>query len=136
LIGAGDAVMLRDPYANLSAQFGVPITSPPADRLLSEGDLVDYAGIPLEVMEIPGHSPGHIVYWDKAGKRLFGGDVLFAGSVGRTDFPGGSFKQLSDGIRSKVFTLPGDTAVFPGHGPVTTVAEEMQNNAFVGRPTS
>src|SRR5437763_5223483 len=107
LIGEGDAPMLTDADRNLSAPFGMPVTSPPADRLLSEGDVVEEAGIRLEVLEIPGHSPGHIVFVVRGQPCLvFGGDVLFRGSVGRTDFPGGSSAARTAGIRGKLYTLP------------------------------
>jgi glyoxylase-like metal-dependent hydrolase (beta-lactamase superfamily II) len=133
LIGAGDAVMLGDPQANLSAGFGYSVVSPPADRTLQEGDVVEAAGIRLEVAEVPGHSPGHVVFVVRtAPLTVFGGDVLFRGSIGRTDFPGGSHQLLLDGIRAKLFTLPGDTVVYPGHGPVTAVGQEKRFNPFVG----
>src|SRR5262249_2948049 len=84
LIGVNDAPLLTAPMANLSGAFGVGITSPPADTLLREGDVVDFAGIHLEVLDIPGHSPGHIVFVYRATPCIvFGGDVLFQGSVGR-----------------------------------------------------
>ncbi len=133
MIGAGDEPMLSDAVLNLSAPFGMAITSPPAERLLREGDVVEEAGIRLEVLEIPGHSPGHVVFLFRGPPLLvFGGDVLFRGSVGRTDFPRGSSQQLFEGIRAKLFTLPADTVVYPGHGPVTTVGDEMRENPFVG----
>lgn len=134
VIGRGDAPKLSDPWQNLSAQFGVPITSPPADILLDEGDEYEAAGMKFEVLEIPGHSSGHIVFLWRQGDPLqvFGGDVLMQGSVGRTDFPDGSFEQLSTGIREKLFTLPDSTLVHPGHGPSTTVGEEKRTNPFVG----
>jgi hydroxyacylglutathione hydrolase len=133
MIGHGDAIMLTDANANLSAPFGMPITSPMADRLLREGDVVQEGGIRLEVLEIPGHSPGHVVFLYRGQPCLvFGGDVLFRGSVGRTDFPGGSSKQLFQGIRDKLFALPADTVVYSGHGPVTTIAHERRTNPFVG----
>ena len=134
LIGHGDAEMLTDADLNLSGPFGVPVVSPPADRLLADGDALTVAGIPLEVFEIPGHSPGHVVYLirDAEPMIVLGGDVLFAGSVGRTDFPGGSFEQLAAGIKAKLWPLPGETKVFPGHGPPTTVGEEKRSNPFVG----
>jgi hydroxyacylglutathione hydrolase len=133
LIGSGDAPMLADAELNLSAPFGMPVTSPPADQLLREGEIVDVGGMRLEVLEIPGHSPGHIVFVLRGQPCLvFGGDVLFRGSVGRTDFPGGSSEQLLGGIRSKLFTLPEDTVVYPGHGPVTKIAHERRTNPFVG----
>ena len=125
--------MLVDAEANLSAPFGLPVVSPAADRLVAEGDRLEPAGIPLEVFEIPGHSPGHIVFVHRARPAIvFGGDVLFRGSVGRTDFPGGSSERLFDGIRAKLFTLPDDTVVYPGHGPVTTTGHEKRTNPFVG----
>jgi glyoxylase-like metal-dependent hydrolase (beta-lactamase superfamily II) len=133
VIGAGDAVMLSDPEANLSAPFGLPLTSPPADRTVQQGDVVEAAGLRLEVLDIPGHSPGHVVFVLRGSPCLvFGGDVLFRGSVGRTDFPGGSAPQLFEGIRRHLFTLPPDTVVYPGHGPVTTVGHEKRTNPFVG----
>ena len=112
----------------------MPVVSPPADRLVAEGDALTVAGISLEVFEIPGHSPGHVVFLvrDADPMIVLGGDVLFAGSVGRTDFPGGSFEQLAGGIKAKLWPLPGETKVFPGHGPPTTVGEEKRTNPFVG----
>lgn len=134
VIGRGDEPMLSDPVLNLSAPFGMALTSPPADQLLDEGDVYTAAGIELQVREIPGHSPGHVVYayQGTAPTTVFGGDVLFAGSVGRTDFPGGDFETLARGIRAKLFTLPPDTIVLPGHGPSTTVGAERRSNPFVG----
>jgi glyoxylase-like metal-dependent hydrolase (beta-lactamase superfamily II) len=132
LIGAGDAVMLTDADANLSGPFGEPLVSPPADRTVKEGDVVEDAGIALEVFEIPGHSPGHVVFLHRGTPhRVFGGDVLFRGGVGRFDFPGGSQEALFGGIRRKLYTLPADTVIYPGHGPVTTVGHEMRTNPFV-----
>src|SRR5947209_8768441 len=88
LIGKNEARLLTDADANLSAPFGMPIVSPAADRLAAEGDVLDLAGITLEVREIPGHSPGHVVFVHQSAPVIvFGGDVLFRGSVGRTDFP-------------------------------------------------
>jgi hydroxyacylglutathione hydrolase len=133
IIGTHDEPLLSDPNTNLSALFGMPVVSPPADRLVLEGDALELAGIALEVREIPGHSPGHIVFVHRAAPVVvFGGDVLFRGGVGRTDLPGGSFAQLVDGIHAKLFTLPDDTIVYPGHGPVTTTGFEKRTNPFVG----
>jgi len=135
VIGRGDAAKLTDPVLNLSAAFGLPITSPPADLLLDDGDVYEAAGLELEVRTIPGHSSGHIVFIWKAGRPMvvFGGDVLFAGSIGRTDFPDGDFGQLASGIDEALFTLPDDTVVYPGHGPATTTGEEKRSNPFVGQ---
>jgi glyoxylase-like metal-dependent hydrolase (beta-lactamase superfamily II) len=132
VIGAGDAVMLSDAEANLSAPFGFPITSPPADRTVAEGDTVEAAGLTLDVLAVPGHSPGHVVFVYRSDPPLvFGGDVLFRGSIGRTDFPGGSHALLLRGIREKLFSLPDDTVVYPGHGPVTKVGYEKRTNPFL-----
>jgi glyoxylase-like metal-dependent hydrolase (beta-lactamase superfamily II) len=137
LVGVHEAHLLTDPLANLSALFGFSLTSPAADRKVSEGDVVEAAGIRLEVLEIPGHSPGHVVYVYRDRPCLvFGGDVLFRGGIGRTDFPGGSGPLLLQGIRTKLFALPGDTVVYPGHGPVTTVGQEKRFNPFVGEGSS
>jgi hydroxyacylglutathione hydrolase len=132
IIGINEAALLTDANLNLSAPFGMAIVSPPADQLVNEGDVLDLAGIRLEVREIPGHSPGHIVFI-VAGEPtiVFGGDVLFRGSIGRTDFPGGSFDRLAAGIRTKLYTLPDDTVVYSGHGPVTKVGHEKRTNPFV-----
>jgi hydroxyacylglutathione hydrolase len=133
--GRGDAAKLTDAELNLSAPFGFAVTSPPADRLVDEGEVVNYAGIPLEVLAAPGHSCGHVMFLYRGSPLVvFGGDVLFAGSIGRTDFPDGSFAQLREAIHSKLFTLAADTIVFPGHGEPTTVGEERETNPFVGRP--
>ena len=133
VIGTGDAPMLTDPVQNMSALYGFEVTSPPADRLVAEGEKVVVAGIELEVFDIPGHSPGHVVYLIREMKpaAVIGGDVLFRGSVGRTDFPGGSFETLRAGIRRVLWPLPPDTVVYPGHGPVTTVGREKRSNPFV-----
>jgi glyoxylase-like metal-dependent hydrolase (beta-lactamase superfamily II) len=134
MIGAGDAVMLRDPRANLSAMGGGAVTSPAADRLLAEPDRVVEAGFELDVLDLPGHSPGHIVYLLRTQSPfiVLGGDVLFQGSIGRCDLPGGDQDLLVGGIRLKLFSLPDDTLVYPGHGPTTTIGAERRTNPFCG----
>ena len=138
LIGAGDAIMLTDAVVNMSANYGMPVVSPPADRLLKEGELLSLAGIALEVFDIPGHSPGHVVYLIRETKPItvIGGDVLFRGSVGRTDFPGGSFETLKANIERVLWPLSPDSVVYPGHGPVTTVGHEKETNPWVGAGSS
>lgn len=132
VIGENDAEMLRDANLNLSAPFGMPIVSPPHDRIVRAGEVVSFAGIDLTVREIPGHSPGHVVYIiDGEPMRVLGGDVLFRGSIGRTDFPRGSFDLLDAGIRRDLYTLPDDTIIYPGHGPTTTIGQEKRSNPFV-----
>jgi glyoxylase-like metal-dependent hydrolase (beta-lactamase superfamily II) len=134
VVGAGDAEKLVDPQQNLSAMFGIGLTSPPADQTVQGGDTYQSAGITLSVRETPGHSAGHVVFLCEQADPwvLFGGDVLFRGSVGRSDFPDGDWATLVRSIQEQVFTLPDDTVVLPGHGPPTTVGEEKRHNPFVG----
>lgn len=136
VIGSGDAEKLTDATKNLSARFGGGFTSPPADVQLNEGDHYAAAGFDFEVLETPGHSAGHVVFVWRGGSPwiVFGGDVLFAGGIGRYDFPDGDFGQLRDSIQGKLFMMPDDTIVLPGHGPATTIGEEKRSNTFVGRP--
>lgn len=133
LIGANEANLLIDARANLSGGFGMPIVSPPADRLVVDQESIDLAGLRLLVREIPGHSPGSVVYIIENVDPIvvLGGDVLFAGSVGRTDI-GGDFNLLKTGIRSKLFVLPENAIVLSGHGEETTIGEEKRTNPFVG----
>jgi len=123
---------LLDAEANLSA-FGPmgPVTAPPADRLLAEGDELDLPGGPWKVLHTPGHSPGSVSLYSAAGGTAFVGDALFAGSIGRTDFPGCSLEELSASIRAKLYALPDGTNALPGHGPATTIGHEKATNPFV-----
>jgi glyoxylase-like metal-dependent hydrolase (beta-lactamase superfamily II) len=130
-IGRHDADKLVDPRKNLSAAFGLPIESPPADRMLQDGDAIDAAGFSLVVREIPGHSTGHVVFVSRHEPGLVvGGDVLFRGSIGRTDFPDGDHAALIGGIREKLYGLPDATIVLPGHGGPTTIGDERRHNPF------
>jgi glyoxylase-like metal-dependent hydrolase (beta-lactamase superfamily II) len=133
VIGADEAAKLTDPESNLSGSYGIGLTSPPADRQVNEGDTFEAAGIQLEVLATPGHSCGHVVYVYKGQSPwlVFGGDVLFQGSVGRADFPDSDPQTLAGSIRGKLYTLPDDTVVLPGHGDATTIGHEKQHNPFV-----
>jgi hydroxyacylglutathione hydrolase len=135
VIGVNEAELLTDPDLNLSALGGFPVTSPPADELVSHGESRTWAGLTFDVREIPGHSPGHVVFICRETDPVvvLGGDVLFAGSIGRTDFPGGSLGTLLKGIREHLFTLPETTRVYPGHGSMTTVGVERESNPFCGK---
>lgn len=138
VIGRNEAHLLTDAEANLSAAFGMPVLSPPADRLVDDGERLELAGIEFLVREIPGHSPGSVVYIAdrEVPPVVLVGDVIFAGSVGRHDFPGGSAKTLLSGIREKLLVLPEESVLYPGHGPATTIGREKATNPFVGRGTS
>jgi len=133
-IHPADADMLEKPTKNLSAFLGASVTSPPAGRMLNEGDAVALGANTFTVIHVPGHTPGGIaLYWagtDSVAGMLFCGDALFAGGIGRTDFPGGDEKALLAAIREKLFALPDDTLVLPGHGPPTTIGREKQTNPF------
>jgi hydroxyacylglutathione hydrolase len=133
IIGAGDAWKLTDPAGNLSAEFGMPMVSPPADQTASEGDVLEFAGIRWTVLETPGHSRGHVVFVAKelSPMIVLGGDVLFAGSVGRSDLADGDYQTLLDSIRTKLFPLPDDAVVLTGHGPPTTIGRERRTNPFL-----
>jgi glyoxylase-like metal-dependent hydrolase (beta-lactamase superfamily II) len=104
--------------------------SPPADQMIQEGDTVSFGNITLRIFDTPGHTPGGIsLYTDQ---HVFVGDALFAGSIGRTDFPGGDYDTLISSIREKLFSLPDDAKVYSGHGPVTTIGREKRFNPFAG----
>lgn len=123
-------------YEQSAAQarfFGVELEAPPPppDREMRGGDTIQVGGTTLEVRDVPGHAPGHVILYDAAAALAFVGDVVFQGSIGRTDLPGGSHRQLMEAIRSQVLSLPDDTALYPGHGPPTTVGRERVGNPFL-----
>lgn len=129
MIHVDEADMLAKAQAS-AALFGLAIPlQKPADRLLHEGDELNAGKISLKVLHTPGHTPGGICLLN--GKNLFVGDTLFQGSIGRTDFPGGDYGTLMRSIRDKLFPLPDDTVVYPGHGPSTTLREEKALNPFL-----
>ena len=115
-----------------AAIFGISVeNSPPCDQTLEEGDTVSFGDITLSVIHTPGHTPGGIsLYTDKV---VFVGDTLFAGSIGRTDFPGGDFNTLISSIKSKLFKMDDDVKVLSGHGPETNIGREKRYNPFVGQ---
>jgi glyoxylase-like metal-dependent hydrolase (beta-lactamase superfamily II) len=128
-----DAPKLTDPWQNLSAQFGLEIVSPPADRLIEEDEVLEVGGINWRVAHLPGHCQGHVVFISEGLEPtvVLAGDTLFNGSVGRTDFPDGDPPALLRGIREKLYTLPDSTIILPGHGPSTTIGDEKESNPFV-----
>jgi len=132
LIGEADAPMLTDPTANLSALFGLSFVSPPANRLLRDGERVELAGLGIECRLVPGHSPGQMIFYLPAEGVCFCGDTVFAGSIGRSDFPGGDAAVLQEAIRGRILSLPPETRLYPGHGPPTTVGREAAANPFLG----
>lgn len=117
----------------LSAATGMGWAVEPytVDHLLEGKDSLQAVGIDWQLFHVPGHSPDSVCFYSKADGLLFGGDVLFAGSIGRCDFPGGSMKMLVQGITDKLLPLPDGTRVFPGHGPETTIGDERTNNPYL-----
>lgn len=155
-IHPADARMLGESKSNLATELGFEFSSPEADKLLNEGDTlsltecsphpflspkgrgegeVDKKAAGFKVIHLPGHTKGGIGLFYQSPRSgtplLFSGDALFAGSIGRTDFPGGSLAELVKNIREKIFTLPDSTMVYPGHGPSTTVGDEKHSNPFL-----
>jgi hydroxyacylglutathione hydrolase len=123
----GERVLLEEPGRYVPA--GVRMTPYTPDVLLSGGETLELAGITFDVLSVPGHSPAHLAY--AADGCLFSGDVLFAGSVGRTDLPGADWDTLLDSIRALVDAYPPETVVYPGHGPATTLGAELARNPFL-----
>ena len=125
-------IPVLDNAATAAMMFGfqMPVLPLPS-FFISEHETLKLGNDILEVRFTPGHSPGSVIFYNKEGGFAIGGDVLFAGSVGRTDLPGGSFPVLYDSITTQLFTLPGNTIVHPGHGPSTTIEEEKENNPFL-----
>ena len=111
--------------------FGMPSRNCSPDKWLNEGDQVTIGNEILEVYFCPGHSPGHIIFYNDRQKLAIVGDVLFNGSIGRTDLPGGNFNDLIDSVKNKLWPLGHDVEFFPGHGPISTFKNEMETNPFV-----
>lgn len=128
LCPAGDADMLTDAAANLSAAFGVPLTAGPADGLLSAGDRIELGQTVWDVLDTSGHTPGGVSLYCASQAVVLTGDALFAGSIGRTDIPGGDAGRLTANIRENLLCLPDETTVLSGHGPATTIGAERRSN--------
>ncbi len=128
-----DAKMLNDAQKNLSLFVGQTGNSPPPDVLLKEGDRVEAGTLLLEVIHAPGHTEGGICL--KSGDKIFTGDTLFAGGIGRTDLPGGSLETLLSSIRKKLLVLDERIKIYPGHGPSSTLGREKKNNPWLSAST-
>lgn len=115
-----------------SQRFGFPTTASfSPTRWLEEGEVLEVGKIKLQVLHIPGHTPGHIALYDQQSKQVIVGDILFNGGIGRFDFPRGNRSLLISGIKEKLLTLPPETTVYPGHGPTTTIGKEKASNPFL-----
>ena len=129
VIGKNDEDILRTPAANLSLMFAEPV-SLKADELVSDGEELSLLGTTVKCIEVPGHTKGGMCYYFEENGMLFDGDTLFAGSIGRSDFPTGDGEALLTNIREKLFTLPDETVVYPGHNTRTTIKREKDTNMF------
>jgi hydroxyacylglutathione hydrolase len=132
VIHEADAPLIGDTPPDIMEMFGAQ-QPPPADILVSDGQKIQVGNVALQVIHTPGHTPGGMCLYIDG--MVFAGDTLFVGSVGRTDFPGGSMRDLERSIRTKLYTLPGNTIVFPGHNygmrPTSTIEQERRTNAVV-----
>ena len=125
-------VPVQDSVGQIAKMYGLgTVTSPPITKFLEEGDEVLFGNTSLKVLFTPGHSPASISFYNGADKILIAGDVLFQGSIGRTDLPGGNYDQLINNIKTKFLTLPDDVVVYSGHGPSTNIGFERANNPFL-----
>jgi hydroxyacylglutathione hydrolase len=115
-----------------AALFGLQADpSPPPQLELHDGDELEVGTLRFKVLHTPGHTPGHVCFYEEAHGVLFDGDVLFARSIGRTDLPGGDYRQMMDSIQRVLFALPDDTVVYSGHGPATTIGDEKRLNPWL-----
>lgn len=130
IISAADEEMLHNNVLSMAHAFGVSCPPCHADRCVSHGDTVSLDFTNLEVISTPGHTPGGVCYCTDG--ILFSGDTLFAGSVGRSDFPGGDYDALIESVKKRLFVLPDGTRVLPGHGDATTIGQEKSDNPFLG----
>ena len=131
LIHKNDAAMLTSAQLNLSMFIGGSAVCGPADRELTDGEKLTVGDMTFQVIHTPGHTPGGISLYCDSDNVLFSGDTLFAESIGRTDFPGGSHRQLIESIRNKLMVLDDSVKVYPGHGPETTIGWERRMNPFI-----
>ncbi|HYF50465.1 MAG TPA: MBL fold metallo-hydrolase, partial [Planctomycetota bacterium] len=134
-----EAEWLERPTLNLSYFFGVTMTGPKPEHLVDDGQIISASGLTLKAIVVPGHSPGGTAYFIEDGSgppHLFCGDILFASGIGRTDLPGGAGEDvLIEGIQTRLFKLPPETVVHPGHGPETTIGVERDENPLCGLRT-
>jgi len=134
LIHEDEAGFIAEPMLNLSAMMGMPLVAPAATDLLKHGDTLQLDDLSFEIRHTPGHSPGGILLHQPDNQVAIVGDTLFAGSIGRYDFPTSDGRRLMKSIREQLLTLPDETEIYPGHGPASTIAAERATNPFVLHP--
>lgn len=132
LLAHKNEVTMIERAPSASMMWGIPYReSPLPNRFIDEGDTIRFGNTVLQIIFVPGHSPGHLAFINHEEKLIIGGDVLFNGSVGRVDLPGCNATDLVKSIQEKLYSMPDDYVVYPGHGPETTIGAEKQNNMFV-----
>lgn len=129
-LGEHEEKLISNADLNVSAMFGTPYTTK-VDVLVKDGEVLELAGMKIKVIHTPGHTCGGVCYYLEEEGILICGDTLFLESVGRTDFPTSSSRELTESVHEKLFTLPDDVYVYPGHGPTTTIEHEKTNNPFL-----
>ncbi len=129
--GEDEKELISDRSFNLFRKHGLSLESVEADRFLQDGEIIDIAGIKVKAIFTPGHTKGGVCYYLESEKLVFTGDTLFEGSYGRTDLPSGSIKEICESVTSKLFTLPDETMVFPGHGNPTDIGYESKTNPIL-----
>jgi hydroxyacylglutathione hydrolase len=127
-----DAPMLSDPQLNLGIHYGAVIDVGEPDRTIEDGEVLSFGDLSFRTIHIPGHTTGHVVFYHEDG-HVFAGDTLFAGGIGRFDFPDGDGRLLIRGMKEKLLALPGETEVHPGHGPSTTLQVEASTNPYLNQ---
>jgi glyoxylase-like metal-dependent hydrolase (beta-lactamase superfamily II) len=132
-IHEADRHLVEDMDEQYRSMMGLPYhhDSVPVEHCLADGDIITFGTHRLRVIHVPGHSPGGLVFWCETEKTAFTGDTVFRMSVGRTDLPGGSWQQLMQSLRHLAALLPGDTRLYPGHGPITTMDDERSYNPYL-----
>jgi glyoxylase-like metal-dependent hydrolase (beta-lactamase superfamily II) len=126
-----DEEVNRNDSVHIASVFGMKMDMPPEPAgLIEEGSIVSFGNTKLRALFVPGHSSGSLAFYNEKAKIVFTGDALFAGSIGRTDLKGGDYETLINSIKEKLFTLPPDTIVYPGHGDPTTIENEMRTNPY------
>jgi glyoxylase-like metal-dependent hydrolase (beta-lactamase superfamily II) len=128
-----DAEMLTDPHRNLSMLAGTRVAARPPEIIFDKEGPLELVRMTFQLLHTPGHTPGGICLYSESEGLAFVGDTLFAGSIGRTDFENGSYEQLIKSIHTKLLTLPEQTRIYPGHGPITTIRNEKRFNPFLNR---
>ncbi len=122
---------IRQRLAAFGIHCNVTINPIQPENILKEGDTIAFGNTVFQVLQVPGHSPGSVVFYSRTDGVLFTGDVIFQGSIGRTDFQDGNHEDLISGIRNKLMTLPDNTAIYPGHGPSTSIGYERNHNPYI-----